>query len=323
MSTPTAHLARRRLAAVAAAAATAALLATASPAAAPARASASTADGTPAGSGAAWGTAIEVPGSATLNTKGEAYISSLSCATTGNCSAGGFYIGSASGQLLVVSQVHGRWGTAKEVPGIAALDAGGDAQIYSLSCASAGNCSAGGYYADSSGHIQAFVVSQVHGRWGRAKEVAATLNTGNGAGIQSLSCASVGNCSAGGTYTDGSGHGQAFVVSEVNGRWGTAKEVAATLNTGGGAVVYSLSCASAGNCSAGGNYKESSAYQAFVVNQVNGKWGTAKEVPGTATLNTGGQAAVYSLSCARAGTCSAGGIYRDSSGWQAFVVSQT
>jgi hypothetical protein len=32
--------------------------------------------------------------------------------------------------------------------------------------------------------------------------------------VNSLSCPSAGNCSAGGTYLDGSGHQQAFVVSE-------------------------------------------------------------------------------------------------------------
>src|SRR5262245_50856686 len=55
-----------------------------------------------------------------------------------------------------------------------------------------------------------------------------------------------------------------------------------------------------------------------------GTWGTAKKVPGSATLNTGGSAAINSVSCASAGNCSAGGFYKDSSGHQqAFVVSQT
>jgi len=36
----------------------------------------------------------------------------------------------------------------------------GNAEVTSVSCASAGNCSAGGYYADNSGHPQAFAVSQ-------------------------------------------------------------------------------------------------------------------------------------------------------------------
>ena len=52
------------------------------------------------------------------------------------------------------------WGAAEEVPGTAALNRGGAAEIGSVSCSSAGNCSAGGAYTDSSGRGQAFVVSQ-------------------------------------------------------------------------------------------------------------------------------------------------------------------
>src|SRR5580693_3294794 len=43
----------------------------------------------------------------------------------------------------------GTWGKAEEIPGIAALNKGGEAALTSVSCASAGNCSAGGYYQDS------------------------------------------------------------------------------------------------------------------------------------------------------------------------------
>jgi hypothetical protein len=52
------------------------------------------------------------------------------------------------------------WSAAIEVPGIAALNQGGQAKIISASCVSAGHCSAGGTYTDSSNVIQAFVVSQ-------------------------------------------------------------------------------------------------------------------------------------------------------------------
>jgi hypothetical protein len=52
------------------------------------------------------------------------------------------------------------WGTAEEVPGTATLNQGGDAGAESVSCASAGNCTAGGYYTDGSSHSQAFVVSE-------------------------------------------------------------------------------------------------------------------------------------------------------------------
>ena len=61
----------------------------------------------------------------------------------------------------------------------------------------------------------------------------------------------------------------------------------AALNQGG-IAGFAVSCGSAGNCSAGGHYTDSSGRdQAFVVNQVNGTWHTAIEVPGTAALNQG------------------------------------
>ena len=40
------------------------------------------------------------------------------------------------------------------------MNKGGDAEIFSVSCARAGNCSAGGFYKDASGHLQAFVVNE-------------------------------------------------------------------------------------------------------------------------------------------------------------------
>ena len=111
----------------------------------------------------------------------------------------------------------GTWGRAIEVPGTAALNTGGDAEIHSVSCASAGNCSAGGLYRDSSGNLQAFGVSHADGTWGKAEEIpgTATLNKGGDAQVNSLSCAPAGTCSAGGIYTDSSGHHQAFVVNKA------------------------------------------------------------------------------------------------------------
>jgi hypothetical protein len=275
-----------------------------------------------------WGKAEEVPGIAALNTDSNADIFSLSCASAGNCTAGGVYDdGSNHDQAFLVNQVKGSWGNAFEVPGTAALNTGGLAEVASVSCASPGNCSAGGTYKDSFGQ-QAFVVSEVNGIWGKAEEVPGTaaLNTGSGAGINSVSCASAGNCSAAGVYKDSSGHHQAFVVSQVKGKWGKAEEVPgiAPINTGNSEVA-SVSCASAGNCSTGGIYKDTTGnHQAFVVNQVNGIWGNAEEVPGTAALNTGGYAVFGSVSCPLAGNCSADGLYKDSFGKaQAFVVSQT
>jgi hypothetical protein len=299
---------------------------------------ASAAEGAAAGTGPAagarafpsdsWGTAIG--GAAAPGEPGFAQVTSLSCAREGNCSAGGVYAdGSGDLQAFVVSEMHGTWGSAIEVPGTAALNQGEFAEPVSLSCGGVGNCSAGGYYTDKSGHAQAFVVNQVHGVWGKAIEVPGIAHGPiGGVKVTSVSCARPGNCSAGGYYTDSSGHEQAFVVTELHGTWGRAMEVPGTaaLNRGGFAGLTSLSCAQAGDCSAGGVYFKNSSGQegVFVASQVHGVWGKAMEVPGMAALNQGYEyTSILSVSCASAGNCSAGGDYTDSSNDErAFVVNE-
>ena len=184
----------------------------------------------------------------------------MSCATPGNCSAGGDYY-AAGNQAFVVTQANGTWGRAEEVPGTAALNTGGGAQVTSVSCTAPGNCSAVGSY--SAAGNQVFVVTQTSGTWGTARKV---LNAGGLAAVSSVSCAAPGDCSAGGYYN--AAGNQVFVVTQTSGTWGTAQEVpgTASLNTGGDAQVISVSCAAAGECSAGGYYN-GGGYQAFVVTE--------------------------------------------------------
>jgi len=119
--------------------------------------------------------------------------SSVSCASAGNCSAGGSYLGSSSlSKPFVVNEVNGTWHTAIEVPGMAALTTGSVfSEVVSLSCSSAGNCSAGGWYTDSSDHTQPFVVDEVNGTWHNAIKVPGitTLNQDGDAAINAMSCA--------------------------------------------------------------------------------------------------------------------------------------
>ena len=277
-----------------------------------------------------WAKAVEVPGTAALNSGGSAGANSVSCSAAGACVVGGYYKdGSGNFQAFVVNETSGSWGTAVEVPGTATLNTGGDAVVESVSCATAGNCAAGGFYYDGSGNKQVFVASETNGSWGDAIAVpgSATLNSGGNAFVGSVSCGAAGDCAAGGQYKDGSGHYQAFVVGETSGSWGDAVEVpgSATLNGGGAAEVTTVSCSGAGDCAAGGGYADSSLhYQAFVVGETNGSWGNAVEVPGSATLNAAGDAAVESVSCVAAGACEAGGFYRSGSGHEeALVASET
>ena len=76
------------------------------------------------------------------------------------CSHGAAGTHAAAGARAAASG--GTWGAAEEVPGTAALNTGGVAGISSVSCASAGNCSASGFYKDHSSHKQVFVVGETN-----------------------------------------------------------------------------------------------------------------------------------------------------------------
>lgn len=277
----------------------------------------------------AWGDAEEVPGTATINAGGYAYLNSVSCTSAASCAAGGYYEdGAGDLQAFVVDESGDAWGRAEEVPGTAALNAGGNAFVSSVSCSSPGNCVAGGGYAPNFLVVEAFVSNEVHGVWRRAEEIpgSAGLNPGGNAAVSAVSCTSIENCGAGGVYVDSSGRFQAFVVDKVKGEWRKAEEVPglAVLNSGGDAAVNSVSCSSAGNCAAGGGYEDRLLrLQAFVVHEVKGVWEAAQEVPGLAAFNEGGDADVYSVSCSAVGSCAAGGLYENGANHhEAFLVDE-
>ena len=284
--------------------------------------------------GTAWAAAKEVPGTAALNTGGNAGTTAISCASAGNCALAGSYEDSQDGLggIFVASRAGGTWGKAAPLPGFAQLTKDSDARVASISCASAGNCTLGGYYGGESPPDepqQSFVASEVNGTWGKAEEVPGSgkLNTLKAGTVLSVSCGSAGNCTLGGTYTAGNVTYGGYVDTQVDGVWGQAEQTPGTaaLNAGGNSATQSVSCASAGNCSAGGYYTDAAHHgQAYVINQVNGVWRKAEEVPGTGKLNVGGAAQVSSVSCASAGNCSAVGTYSLGGGdEQGFVVGET
>jgi hypothetical protein len=210
------------------------------------------------------------------------------------------------------------WGRAEEVPGLGKLNAGGGAEVMTLSCGKRGGCSAGGYYHDSKGNQQAFVVSQASGRWLAAQEVPGSgkLNVGGLARVGTISCSSSGDCAAGGYYQTynppGTGDNafQAFVVSERNGRWAQAEPVPGiekinpAPDENGGTV--SVACASTGNCTAGGYWwgipcapGTAICPLGWVSDEVSGRW------HGLVQPKSGGP--IGSIACWRAGDCIAVG----------------
>ena len=171
--------------------------------------------------------------------------------------------------------------------------------------------SPGGAYLDSSGAQQAFVDSDVNGVWSRAQEVAGALNAGGLASVYSVSCPSLGNCTAAGGLTDASGRAHAFAVSQVNGQWGDAVVIAdgTALAPGDVVTIQKLSCSSVGNCNGVGAFASAAnqTEQPMAFKEVDGVWGTPVILPGLTTLNPSGIGIISALSCPSASSCSVGG----------------
>jgi hypothetical protein len=279
--------------------------------------------------GGTWGSAIEAPGTGFLNSDGVALALGVSCSSAGNCTAGGaFADSSAHLQAFSINEVNGVWDTAVQLPGVSTLSTGTNSALSWIDCSSSGNCSGVGIYSDPSSHTQSFVDSEVNGSWNMAQETPgdATLNGGGDMEFNEISCSSVGNCAAGGYYTDTAAHLQAFTISEVGGAWGTAAELPgiSTMNAGGASSVFGVSCTAPGSCSAVGNYTDASSnQQAFVVDEVGGTWGSIEEAPGTDALNVAGDANLNEVSCTSPGNCDAGGYYSDTANSsQALVIDE-
>jgi hypothetical protein len=269
-------------------------------------------------SGGVWDGAAAVPGTGTDDSQSLAE----SCPVPQRCSIGG-YVPAGSGRDIgfLDDQLPSHdWDAALPLPGTLGDLAPADstAKVVSISCRSAGNCSAGGFYTDRNFHLQAFVVDERNGHWHAAQEVAAKLNVKGHAEITDVSCRSAGNCAAVGYYAPGVMQTRPFIVTSKNGVWGppVAPAGITALDTGHASQLTAVSCGpagAAGNCTAGGTYDRAkdASQQAFTVTEQNGKWGTARTVPGLGAWNTGRDATVAQVSCVSPGNCSAAGSFEE------------
>jgi len=282
-----------------------------------------------------WSSAILLPGLPVrthLNFD-QSQLTSISCASPGDCSVGGNYtVGPLGIQTpFVDGEVNGKWGRAIEVPGTQVSDSNVVASVNSVACTSIGNCVAGGIttsHVDSNNGV-AFVVNEVHGRWGAAAIVPNTPTPkGNGVNgnyppsmgqVDVISCQSFGNCSAGGIYSAeqsaSKSSGGVFMVSETNGSWQHAVLFPA-ISTYDSPVLTALSCSSVGNCIGGAIFsidKSGIYFRARLIHEKNGKWDAPTAIAGTDNpLGTSwDRSEVLAVSCDRSGFCGEGGDFRN------------
>jgi hypothetical protein len=251
--------------------------------------------------GGTWGTPVE------LNLPGNdgGSIQDVSCVSPGNCAAIGNYGVIAGNNFtpyeFVINETDGTWGPVTTVKGTSNTDPPGGGSA-SVSCTAAGDCVAA---------WTGYLVTESSGTWGKAQSVA--LGTG-GTNLLSVTCAATGDCAAIGVYQDiSTGHEMPFVMDSTSGTWDAPQAVtgvaALTPFAVTSAILTSVSCASAGNCVAGGSYQSSDGGQPFLVTETDGSWGPAELVPGITTLDTGNTGNVTSVSCDTSGDCVATGQF--------------
>ncbi len=274
-----------------------------------------------------WGRAVTIPNVRALETGDFADLSTISCASPGNCGAGGEFYGANSARAFVLDEVRGTWGGIEPVTGTSTYHMAGST-ISSMSCSAPGDCSAVGTTQKGLHGQPPFVLDETSGVWGRPTAVPglAALSSGGTDFVISLSCASAGSCAASGTYRAQSGVTQSFLVDETNGVWGKAFNIPGIVALDGRHLeqLNAIACGSPGTCSAGGAYGNGSHEQAFLVNEVRGRWGTPMLIAGLATLNQGHFTSLTGISCTSAGNCGAIGDYTGKEGYvQAFALNET
>jgi hypothetical protein len=274
-----------------------------------------------------WGPAVSaplpadaVPESDSADLSGS-NLRAISCGSAGNCAVVGTYYdtsGSLEGLLLVESG--GTW-TAQRAPLPSDAQPGGDPtyfELSSVSCPSTNDCTAVGHYPDALQNDHGLILTDTNGSW-----TALTSPSPDNAAdepkfsISSVACASAGNCTAVGTYTDTVGGEDPLILTESSGTWTAVGQVAppGNANTNAYAALTSVACASARSCSAVGFYTDSAnAQRGLQVQKGNGKWLPEVEAPLPANAHRNADVALTSVACSGAGACTSVGAYVNSSG---------
>ena len=269
-----------------------------------------------------WSTPVEVTSGGVFNSTYNT-LYGVSCTAPGFCDVtGGYEVGLNTVPYVLAERGHS-WASPQIISGgLPGFNAYG-AQLDSVSCTSTGNCVAAGTYTNGS-NLEALVVQEENGLWGQPQEVLGGGSFGAyDVYVGSISCGAAGSCVLVGQYSNGS-FWNPYVAEEVNGVWGGATEVVSGLPdfNSNGSALYSVSCSSAGNCTAGGFYDDGAYWQPFTVEEINGNWEPAIQIVSSLSEFNSNGGTVIAISCFAPNNCVAGGTYNNAAGGQVFVIDQ-
>jgi len=257
----------------------------------------------------------------------------VSCGAPGSCAA----VGTDDTNALLFTETNGASEAGTDAPLPANAASTPYADLYSVSCASAGNCTAVGAYGVSTGSYQGLLLTETNGSWATGTEAPlpanATPRVSQFVRLLSVSCASAGNCTAVGSYTDNASASQGLLLTETNGTWAAGTEAPLPANATHSRRQFvqlsSVSCPSAGNCTAIGTYTDNSRNTwGLLLSERNGAWATGTEarLPGDAAadalVNPSGHFnfGLNGVTCASAGNCTAIGEYANTAGFEQGVL---
>lgn len=262
-------------------------------------------------------------------------LNAVSCTGPGACTAVGSYEDRTGvRQGLLVSEFAGSWqqGLPAKLPNSPNADP--EASITSVTCQSDGNCTAIGSYIDSHGGTEGVIETETDGAWGKPVEVAnpgvASVSGLPDVSLQSVACASTGECVAVGTYLNSRLHPEGLLETENKGSWAPASneaigsalppdaaaEIPSDADTPALQVqLSSVSCASDGTCAVAGSYVDSAGLQqGLLIDTSPPTSGNAWAFSGVEASLPGDAAAIPvagldSVSCTAPGACVAVGSY--------------
>ena len=261
---------------------------------------------------------------------------SVSCASDGNCTAAGYFKNENGGfEAFTLTRSGGQWGQATPAvfaTGVEQSPTYPNAGFYAVSCAPGGNCAAVGYFSNAADKTEAMTMMLSGGVWGRATpaEFASDVqNVDPSASFAAVSCASAGNCTATGNFKNAAGKTEAMTMTSSGGEWGQASPAvfaSGVRNADLDERLTSVSCASAGNCTSAGYFKNAASQrQLFTMTSSGGTWGE-----GTPVVFASGMQSEYpysdfkAVSCGSAGNCTAVGEFRNAANnTEAFTVTST
>ncbi len=257
----------------------------------------------------------------------------MACPSDGSCVTVGGYANdtntSSTNQYngLIETLAGGVWHAMEApTPSDAAPAASSDTWLKSVSCAEPGDCTAVGFYTNTSGFKVGLIDTLSGGVWtAHAAPQVSDADTHHEVSLGGVSCPSLGNCVADGEYTTNANGQGVEILTETGGTWAASvAPLPSDARTGSSQELgvspfiedfgQNLSCAGAQCEIAGYYYTTSNGRAPLLIHGSGTTWSAAAApVPVPSTAFTGAQefANLYGASCGFDGWCTAVGSFSD------------